>query len=89
MLGIVCFALLVHWAGRKLYLYYSLLDWSFAADIVHRRRPELEVNLDRLARAFAERVRASMFNVATNGPLSIAAARPAKSARSSPGFTES
>ena len=60
LLGIACVALLVHWAGRKLHLYYALLDWSFAADIVHRRRPAFEVNLDRLARVFAERLRASV-----------------------------
>lgn len=58
-LGIACFVLLVHWAGRKLFLYFVLLDWSFAADIVYRRRPEFEVKLDRLAQALAERVRAS------------------------------
>jgi pimeloyl-ACP methyl ester carboxylesterase len=59
LLGIVCVALLIRWAGRRLFLNYALLDWSFAADIVHRRRPELETKLDQLARAFSERVRTS------------------------------
>ena len=59
VLWIACVALLVHWAGLKLYLYDTLLNWSFAADIVHQRRPEFEAKLDQLARVFAERVHAS------------------------------
>jgi len=54
--GLVCVALLVHAASHVLHLSYVLLNWSFAADIVRRRRPEYEAKLDVLARTFAERM---------------------------------
>ena len=59
LLGVFCVALLVRWSGRRLHLYYSLLDWRFAVSIVRRSRPEFEEKLDRFARTFAEIARAS------------------------------
>ncbi len=59
LLGIACVVCLVYWLGRTTYLYYTLLGWGFAADVVYRRRPEFEVKLDQLARIFAKRVRDS------------------------------
>ena len=59
LLGVFCVALLVRWSGRRLHLYYALLDWRFAVSIVRRSRPEFEEKLDRFARTFAEIARAS------------------------------
>jgi hypothetical protein len=59
LLGIGCVVMMVHWAGQNLHLYYTLLNWSFAAAVVRRRRSELETKLDQFARAFVETVRVS------------------------------
>jgi pimeloyl-ACP methyl ester carboxylesterase len=58
LLGIACVALLVQFSGRRLRLHYALLDWRFAADLVRRRRPELEARLEQCARTLLARLRA-------------------------------
>jgi hypothetical protein len=50
---------LLRWCGPRLYLDYTLCDWTFAADLVRRRRPDLDARLDRMAQEFAERVQKS------------------------------
>jgi hypothetical protein len=57
LLGIVCFVCLIHWTSGKTYLDYALRNWSFALDVINRRRPEFEAKLDQLAGAFARGVR--------------------------------
>jgi hypothetical protein len=57
LIGVAAFVLLLHLVGPKLYLDFVLCDWSFAADLVRRRRPDLDARLERLTAEFAERVR--------------------------------
>jgi hypothetical protein len=52
--GLVAFALLVWWAGRRLYLSHLLDDWIFAREYVHRGDPVLDQRLERLAHALVE-----------------------------------
>ena len=59
LLAIACFVGLVTCMNRKTYLDYALRNWSFALDVVNRRRPEFEAKLDQLAEVFAEGVRES------------------------------
>src|SRR5262245_36821847 len=57
LIAVACFVLMLRWCGHQLYLDFALCDWSFAADLVRGRRPDLATRLDRLADEFAARVR--------------------------------
>jgi hypothetical protein len=60
--ALAVFAGLLYWPGQWLQLGYLLDDWSFAADVVHRRRRDIEARLDRLAEQLREDIRSSRFD---------------------------
>lgn len=60
--GLVTFAGLLRWPGRRMYLPLLLDDWIFSSEYVRRGNPILEQRLDRIAQEISTAVHAREFD---------------------------
>jgi hypothetical protein len=61
-IGLVVFAALLQWLGRRWRVIQALDDWIFAWDFLHGRRADVEARLNRFAQELVEAARGSAYD---------------------------
>src|SRR5947209_433039 len=57
LVGVAVFVGLLHWPGRRWRVQQGLDDWIFSWDVIHGRRPDVDLRLDQFAEALIARSR--------------------------------